>query len=71
LAPRLEEGNHTSDDRVEGAKDGDEDTAAVACAQACEGGSENNLGEKETIGKSRCQSVDVRLVPTALKSACI
>jgi hypothetical protein len=71
LASRLEKGDHAGDYCVEGAEDGDKYTTAVACAQTCECGSEDDLGEKEAIGQSGCESIDVGLVPTTLESACI
>ena len=71
LTSRFEEGDHAGDDGVEGAEDGDEDSAAVACAQACECGSKHDLGEEEAIGQSGCESIDIRLVPATLKSACV
>jgi hypothetical protein len=71
LASRFEKGDHTGDYCVEGAEDGDEYTAAVACAKACKCGSEDDLGEEKAIGQGRRQSVNVGLVPTTLESACI
>jgi hypothetical protein len=71
LATRLEEGDYTGDDCVESAEDGDEHTAAVARAQACECGSKDDLGEKKAVSQGSCQGIDVRLVPATLKSACI
>lgn len=71
LAPRLEEGDHTRDDRVESAEYSDEDPAAVTRAKACECGSEDNLGEEKSVSQGRCQGIDVGLIPTTLESACI
>jgi hypothetical protein len=71
LTSGLEKGDDSGNDRVEGAEDGDEHAAAIACAEACECGSEDDLGEEKAVGQSGSESIDVGLVSTTLESACI
>jgi hypothetical protein len=45
LTTRLQEGDHTSNDCVQGTEDSDQHPAAVACAKTCESSTEYDLGK--------------------------
>lgn len=68
LATGLEEGDNTGDDGVEGAEGGDEDTGAVAGAEAGKGRTEHNLREEESIDEGGGEDISAALFAAAFES---